>query len=214
MIKPYTWKEVKTFLTKELQKTKHILTFGTFGSNNIEHDIDLLITKKPTSPTSDFYKEIHGIFDSLNAYLNNKYGAKAIRFSTSEEQYLILNLSESSEKDIAFHSHIYTSYPQIQKDWGWAIFEDVDLDKFFKEKYKCIIGSTEDLFSKQFMQKSYYDSIYNFLYRYDKINSHYPKDLFLKVMNHFFDYLYRKRLGLKSPVAKNEKEVREYFYQL
>ena len=65
-MKPYNWQEIKNFLDKELRKTKHILTFGTIGSCNIEHDIDLIITKKSSSKTSDFYKEIHILFDSLD----------------------------------------------------------------------------------------------------------------------------------------------------
>lgn len=53
----YTWEEIESVLTKELKKTKHIMTFGTMGSCNIKHDIDTIITKKPRSKTSDFLKK-------------------------------------------------------------------------------------------------------------------------------------------------------------
>ena len=69
MMSKCTWEEVREFLVNELSKTKCIMTWGTIGSCNIEHDIDTIIAKKPSSPSADFYKEVHGIFDSLEVYL-------------------------------------------------------------------------------------------------------------------------------------------------
>jgi len=212
--KPYDWNEIKNFLIRELKKTKHILTFGTIGSTNIERDIDLIITKKPKSPLKDFFKEIHNLFDNIDSYLNKKYNAHAIRFSTSEEEFSILGLMKNNEKNLAFHGHIYITYPEMERDWSWALFEDDNLDEILKMNYDCLIGSVGSLFSKEFQKKSYYDPIFIFLYKYDKINSHYPKKILLKAMNSYFDYLYRKRLGLKAPIAKNKKQIREIFYQL
>lgn len=57
MTKSYTWEEIRAVLEKELNKTKHILTYGTIGSCNIEHDIDTIVTKKPDSKSSDFLKK-------------------------------------------------------------------------------------------------------------------------------------------------------------
>ncbi len=210
-MKPYTWEEIKELLIKELKKTKHILTFGTIGSCNVEHDVDLIITKKPKSKSSDFYKEIHNLFDLLNKYLNNKYGAKVIRFSQYEEEAKIL--SDYKEKDLAFHTMVYTSYPQIEKDWGWFLLENESIKEILLS-CNCLLGSTEDLFSKEFKKESYYDSIFIILYLYDRVNSNYPEKRLVEVMNACFDLIFRKKLGRKTPIAKNKKEVREIFYKL
>ncbi len=45
-LKPYTWVEIEKVIREELRKTKHIMTVGTIGSCNINHDVDLIITKK------------------------------------------------------------------------------------------------------------------------------------------------------------------------
>jgi len=214
MTKPYTWTEIKEFLVGELKKTNHILTFGTIGSCNVEHDIDLIITKKPKSSIKDFFKEIHSLFDNMEDYLYKKHNAHAIRFSTSEEEFSILGLMKDYEKNLSFHGHIYINYPEMERDWAWALFEDVELKNIIVNHYNCLIGSVKDLFNKEFQKKSYYDPIFIFLYKYDKINSHYPNDLLINSMNHYFDYLFKKRLGLKTPIAKNEKDVRKIFYQL
>ena len=52
--RPYAWEDIKDFLVKELRKTKHIMTYGTIGSCDINHDIDTIITKKPASPSAEF----------------------------------------------------------------------------------------------------------------------------------------------------------------
>lgn len=212
-MKPYTWNEIKDILLKELSKTKHIMTFGTIGSLNIEHDIDLIITKKPSSKSSDFYKEVHHLFDNIDAYLKNKYKAKAVRFAFSAEEHIVRHLTEN-KKDISFHTMIYTSWPQIERDWNWALFKDENIKDILTNSYKPLIGSIEDLFSKEFQKENYCDPVFIQLYLYDKINSHYPKKLLVNAMNHYFDYLYRKRLKLKAPIAKNEKQVRQTFYKL
>ncbi len=66
-MKPYTWKEIRRVLEKELKKTRHIMTYGTIGSCNIEKDIDTIVTKKPGSKSEDFkqYKR-EDIFITLN----------------------------------------------------------------------------------------------------------------------------------------------------
>jgi hypothetical protein len=213
--KPYSWDEIKKFLIGELKKTKHIMTFGTIGSCNVEHDVDLIITKKPRSSLKDFFKEIHNLFEDIDNYLNKKYNAHAIRFSTSEEEFSLLALMKDSKRNLAFHGHIYITYPEMERDWNWALFESDNFKKILKVNYDCLIGSVEDLFDKEFQKKSYYDPIFIFLYKYDKINSHYPEKILLKAMHSYFDYLYRKRLGLKTPpMAKNRKEIKDIFYQL
>ena len=79
MAKPYDWEEIKHVLLKELKKTKHILTFGTIGSLNVEHDIDIITTKKPDSKSSSYFRELHKILDSVDGYLMKKYKSKLIR---------------------------------------------------------------------------------------------------------------------------------------
>ena len=108
MVKPYTWGEIDGVLSKELKKTKHIMTYGTIGSLNVEHDIDTIITKKPRSKSADFYKEIHTLFDNVDKYLNKKYGVRAIRFSGYQPEFL--KLSEYRKDDIAFQTLIYAEF--------------------------------------------------------------------------------------------------------
>ena len=211
MAKYYEWGEIKSFLIKELKKTRHIMTFGTIGSCNVNHDIDIIITKKSNSPTSEFYKEVHILFDSLNNYLLGKYNAKAIRFSQYKADFE--TLLKSGSKDLLLHVMIYTNYPQIEKDWGWFLLKDESL-KVILSKYNCLIGSLDDLNSKEFLKESYYDPVFLLLYLYDRINSGYSESNLVNVMNSYYDQIYRKKLNIKPPVAKNEKEVRKYFYKL
>ena len=211
--KPYAWEEIEEFLVKELKKTKHIMTFGTLGSRKVEHEIDTIITKKPKSKSSDFYKEVHSLFDNLSNYLMKKYGAKAIRFSFNEKE--ALKLSDYNKNDLAFHTMIYTSYPQIERDWNWALLrDDIGIKKTLIKHYNCLRGDVKDLFSKEFMKEKYPDPIFIFVSLFDKMNSNYSKNFFLEVMNDHFEFLFRKKLGLKTPVAKNKKEVKEVFYKL
>src|SRR3989344_1061419 len=102
MSKPYSWPEIKNFLAKELNSAKHIMTFGTIGSCNIEHDIDIIITKKPSSKSSAFYKEVHDLFNGVDTYLQKKHKAKMIRtsrFSDEEETKYIANFQD---KELVF----------------------------------------------------------------------------------------------------------------
>ncbi|HRZ85199.1 MAG TPA: hypothetical protein P5277_00280 [Candidatus Paceibacterota bacterium] len=214
MKKSYSWDEIKKVLIKELKKTNTIMTFGTIGSCNINRDIDIIITKKVEASSSDFYKEIHRIFENLNKYLNKKYKAKSICFSTSDEQFSALYLAGYKEsKDIAFHKMIYTSYPQIEKDWNWALIKEDNINEILNKTYNCLLGSVKELFSKEFKKEKYCDPLFIFVYKYDKIISNYPEKVLVNMMNHYFDYLYRKRLNLKAPVAKNKKDVKKYFYK-
>ena len=62
-----SWDLIEDFLSEELNKTKHIMTFGTIGSLNVKHDIDLIITKNPNSSLKMFFEEIHNIFNTLDS---------------------------------------------------------------------------------------------------------------------------------------------------
>jgi len=209
MTKPYTWDEIKKILNKELKETKHMLTFGTIGSCNVEHDIDIIITKKPNSKSSDFYKEIHKIFDNLNNYLTKKYYAKLIRLPGLSFQGELLGLINVKKQDLIFHS-----LSQIKNQWRPWSSRDEDVISILKNDYLCLFGEKDDLFKEDFSEEKYYDFMFSFLAHYDRINFNYSDENLIKVMNRFYDYLFRKRLKLKTPVAKNEKQVREIFYKL
>lgn len=214
MTKEYTWNEIRDFLKDELIKTKHIMTWGTIGSCNIEKDIDTIITKKPKSKSSDFYKEVHKIFDNLDSYLNKKYMAKVIKFSRSADEIILEHFGRKNKNYMAFHVMTYSSYSQLEKDWSWGLFLDENIKDILIKNYSCIIGDVNDLFGKDFISENYYDSIFTYLDHGDMIHLNFPEEVLINVMNSYFDYLYRKRLKLKSPIAKNEKEVRKYFYEL
>jgi len=211
--KPYTWEEIKSVLAVLLKKTKHIYTFGTIGSCNVNHDIDVFITKKPTSKTSSFYKEIHYIFEYINNYLIRKYNCKLYRFAKSEEQFAVENLSHNKD-DLFFHTMIGFSLPQIKSDLTAYLFPGQTVMQTFLKEYNCILGKQEHLLKKEFQKLSYYNNLYSYLYKLDKINSHYPEPLLIKAMNHYFEYIFKKRLNLKSPVTKNKKQVKKYFYKM
>ncbi len=190
MVKPYNWEEIKSVIMKELNHIKHIMTFGTIGSCNVEHDIDLIVTKKPSSRTRLFFEELHNLFFNLDSYLMKKYNAHAVRFSTSEEEFLVEALLENPQKNVSFHTHVYLSLPSMERDWNWALGEGDTLKDIVLNGYSCLIGKPKDLFGKEFSRKSDYDHVYIFLYKYDKINSYYPDNLFVKAMSHYLDYLY------------------------
>ncbi len=212
MGKPYTWDEISTFLKKELSKSKHIMTFGTFGSLDVENDVDLFITKKPISPSALFYKEVHALFNNLNKFIYTNYKLRIIFFFGCEPE--TLKLSNYTKKDLAIHRFVYTSFPQIEKDWNWALFPNENLKSFFEEKYFCLLGKPKDLFSKDFQKGLYYDNIFVYLNLYDRINSNYPDKFLVEVMSYYYDYLFRKRLKLRTPIIKNKQDVVACFYNL
>ncbi|MBS3172284.1 hypothetical protein J4438_01720 [Candidatus Woesearchaeota archaeon] len=207
-----TYDIIESFLRKELKKTKHIMTWGTIGSLNINHDIDTIITKKPYSPSADFFKEIHTIFEKLDRYLYNNFKFKLIRFAHSVDEYLIAEYTP--ERKIMFHTMVYISFPQIKKDWEWAIDDKESIALILKRSYNCIYGEVENLFSKDFQKEIKFENVFTYLYLYDYLNSNLPRELLIKIMNSCFEYLYKKRLKIENPVANNEKEIKKYFYKL
>jgi hypothetical protein len=67
-----TWDELKAVIIKQISSFRTIMTFGTIGSCRIDHDIDLIITKKPSAKSDEFYKEIHTLFNNLNEFTMKK----------------------------------------------------------------------------------------------------------------------------------------------
>lgn len=211
-MKKLSWEIISDFLKSELKQTKHIMTWGTIGSLNIEHDIDTIITKKPSVPSSEFFKEIHTIFENLDSYLYKNFKTKAVRFGHSTQEYLVKGYTK--EKKVLFHTMIYVSFPEVEEDWSWALFKDERIEEILGKHYKCILGKTEDIFSKEFRKENYFENIFINLYAFDSLNSNLPRKVFLEVMNGCFKYLYKKKLGIEAPIAKNREEVKKYFYEL
>ena len=211
MEKKLSWKVISNYLDKELVKSKHILTFGTLGSLDITNDVDVVITKKPSSPSADFFMEIHTLFEKLDEFLNRNYKTRAVRFAQATQEYLV---DYFTSKKIMFHTMLYVSYSEMKRDWNWALFKGENLRKILETNYTCILGNKSSLFSKDFKKENYYENIFIYLYLYDSLNSNLPKEVMLKTMNGCFKYLYKKRLGLENPTAKSREEAKKYFYEL
>lgn len=88
------------------------MTFGTIGSCDVIHDIDIIITKKPNSKSSEFYKEIHEFFDRINRYLQMKFKAKLITTRKFVQEVEVCKLARRQPKDLIFHVMTYISYQQ------------------------------------------------------------------------------------------------------
>ena len=166
MDKPYTWKEVRKLLIRELSKTKNIMTFGTIGSCDVKNDIDIVITKRPNSKSSDFYREIHSLFDSINKYMYEKYNSKLIRLHGLSFQGEILNSVDVDNNDLILHTFVYVSLPQIKNEWKPWSSEDEDVVDLLKNTYSCLIGDKNDLFNNKFSKEKYYDFMFTFLWRF------------------------------------------------
>ncbi len=206
------WNLIKDFLQRELNNSKHIMTFGTIGSCNIEHDIDVIITKKPSSPSAKFFKEVHTIFEKLDDYLNENFKTRVVRFALSTQEFLVKGYTKG--KKVLFQTMVYISFPEIEKDWGWALSKEENIRNILKENYKCIYGNVGSLFTEDFQKESYFENMFIYLYQYDFLNSNLSKDMLLDIMNDCFKYIYKKRLRLEPPIAKNREEIKKYFYKL
>ena len=222
MVISCTWNEIRGILFNELKKTNHIMTYGTIGSLNIESDIDTIVTKKPSSKSSDFFREVHDLFDKVDKYFGKESGVKLIRFSRFSHEEEVKFIGGYKKRDLLFHVMIYTSLDQMVMHWndslsldekGRGLTPSKKVRNTLKEGYQCIIGNVEDLFKADFKNNGNEEE-FILLNDLDRINSHFPKKLLLDRMNVLFDYMFRKRLGQKTLEAKNEKEVREIFYKL
>ena len=209
-----SWEKLKSIIVKGLEKSKHILTFGTIGSHNIEHDIDIIITKKSTSSSSEFYKEVHNLYDFIDNRLRKEYPKKLGVFSgggVSPEQ---LKISTCKKGDIIFDVMTYVSLRELENDWYPYMQESSNIKSFLEKEYNCIIGKTNFLFTEKFTKKTKNDYLFLVLMKYDKIKTQYPRNFLIECMNYHFDYVLRKRLGLNSEMANSEEDVKEIFYRI
>jgi len=212
-MKKYNWEEINSLLKSELKKTKHILTFGTMGSCNIEKDIDIIITKKPASPSSDFFKEVHNLFEIVDKYLSKEYNAKLIRTSRFSDEEEIKYLAKFKLEDLVFQVLTYVSLKQIELHWYSDLNSGENIKDILKKNYNCILGNANDLFKPGFNYHKN-ENLFIDLNDSDRINSHFPKELLIRRMNVLSDYILRKRLGLKTLIANSEEEVKKIFYQI
>ena len=210
---PYTWEEIKEVLIKELKSTKSIMTFGTIGSCNPEHDIDVIITKKPSSKTSDFFREIHTLFDNVDSYMRTKYNKKVIRFSIFSHQEEIKKLGKWKKGDLLFHTMIYNSLYEIKIDWQKSLKMKESAINLLRSHYSLLKGKKSDLFSESFSKENIYGNVYITMFDHDRLNSNLPDKFLVEKMNELFHYVLEKRLKEKNLVAKNRKEVYEIFYK-
>lgn len=213
MTKTYTWNEIKSVLEKELKKTNHILTYGTIGSCNIEHDIDTIITKKPQSSSADFFKEIHNLFDFIDKFLQKKPNSKLIRTSRFSDEEETKYIAKFEENDLVFQVLSYTSFKQIKMHWYADLLPNEKVEDILKNHYSCLLGNVGDLFKPDFkIHKN--EGLFIRLNDSDRINSHFPKVFLINRMNILFDFILRKRLHLEPIISKSEKDVRKVFYEV
>ncbi len=213
MAKPYTWEEIKKVLKKELQKSKHILTYGTIGSCEINNDIDTIITKKPESKSSEFYGEVHKLFEKIDAYLREKYSCKLIRTSRFSDEEETKALGKFNLKDLNFQVMTYVSLSQIKKHWYADLAPNENLKDILDCHHKLIFGNKENIFKENF-KKNYYDYLFIRLNDSDRINSNFKNSFLIERMNKLFDFILRKRLSEKPISAKNLTEVKKIFYKI
>jgi len=208
------WKGLEVFFINELKKTNHIQTFGRFGSDDISHDIDLLVTKKPSSPTEKFFMEVHGLLDSTKKFLSEKYNKKLIRFSRFIHEREVLHIGEHEEGDIALHLMTYVSWPQIKDEWKSDLIRGKSFKRILKKKYNPLIGNVDMLFSKEFSKPNKYDNFVKYMYQCDRFHSNYPSEVLVGSMNNLFKYLHKLIGSENHSVVKNEFEAKEKFYDM
>jgi hypothetical protein len=209
-----TWEAVKGFLMDRLSKTNHIQTFGTIGSLNVENDIDVIITKKPSSFSKDFYKEMHDLFYSLNSFIKKNYSKKLVCFSRLDHQKDVLTIGDYQKGDIAFHVMSYISLPQMHDDWNQHILRSESIKRIIKEEYNILWGDKNEIFSNEFCTAKEYDSFFTYLNDCSRLNSNYPEDVLIEAMHHLFRYM-KKRVGFDyDGMLENEDIIKINYYKL
>ncbi len=218
MGKLFDWNEIKRVFEEELKKTKTIMTFGVFGSLSVENDLDVLITKKPSSKPSNFYREIHMFFENIDSYLNKNYKGRLIRVSRANHEEEVKYISKyNSNKDLVVQATTYISLPQIKKNWAGEFNKWTDLENKLPEILKkqfFLLGSKDLIFSKEFNKEIKNEGLYGIIDIHDRINSNLPDDFLIHKMNLLYDFILRKLLKEKPLRAKNRKEIKEIFYKM
>ena len=207
-MKPYTWEEIESFLTKELETSKHILTYGTIGSKNVKNDVDIIITKQPTSSARQFYAEIHHLHDSLNSFISEKYNAKVIAFGHSCHEIEVKHLASYTEKDLLLHVMIHASYKQMIRFWHPDADEEV-VKNIIRNEYETIHGKKEEVLDETF-NIEVDEHIYCWLNYHDRSNSQLPQNILREKHQEFARYI-SKRYSIPIP---EPDDPRELFYKI
>lgn len=169
--------------------------------------------KKPKSNSSDFFKEIHSLFEKINEYLLKKYSCKLIRTSRFSDEEETKKIGNFSKNDLVFQVLTYVSFSQIEKHWYADLAPDESLGFILNKSYKLIIGDVSDLYRKDFKSNSY-DYLFIRLNDSDRINSNFEERFLISRMNILFDFIFRKRLDKKFTLAKTKEDVKKVFYDL
>jgi hypothetical protein len=209
---PLNWEEIESVFLKKLQKTKTFLTFGTVGSHSLEHDIDIVITKKKNVSSSGFYKEVHKFLDALDKYVQKTHKVKAIRFHDLREEGYLRAFGILEKNDLGIHLMLYQSLAQWKLNWAGA--QGVNVEKMIRNDYCCLLGSPKLLFSEQFKKESKYDAAYNLAYHADRSNSHLATKQLVILANVPFSYIHKNILNKSYKPVKNKNEVRERLYEI
>jgi hypothetical protein len=204
--------DIEQMLAKELAKTKSILTFGTIGSKNLEKDVDIIVTKKPNVSSSDYYAELHNLFDSLNYNLRKNYGRKVICFSNFTHEAEIKKLAKYKKGDILLHTMSFVSLPQMKYDWARAL-RPTDSMESLLSKYQTIVGNKSDLFNGEFTIQREYDNLHHYMNGMDRFNSSIKDKHIVEVTNMLCHYI-SKNAHITPMYAKTVEEARNNFYCL
>lgn len=210
----YSWEEISSLLQSRLNKSQHILTYGTIGSCNIEHDIDTIVTKKPGSPSALFFEELHVLFEQVNRYLQEKHLSRLIRTSRFCDEEEVKFIAGYQKTDLVFQVMTYVSMKQLKMHWFDASTkENANLEPFLKTNYHCLFGNLQTIFAPEFQEYKQED-LFIRLNDSDRLNSHFPPDFLIARMNVLYDFILRKRLGKETLEAKFPSECHQIFYEV
>jgi hypothetical protein len=211
---PYSWDDIEPYIKEKLSQAKSIMTFGTIGSRNVQHDIDIIVTKKTDASTSQYYKEIHELLDGLDAYLKGNYGKKLIKFTKFAHQEEFLYIGNYQLGDLALHVMNYSNLEHMKQIWAPDLKNGEDIETILRENFVPLCGSKEFLFSEDFKHRKMYDGLLLKLDEQDRTNAHYPESLLVNSSNHLYKYVLKYLGAQEKCVAKDRQEVREYFYKI
>ncbi len=209
---PYTWQDIEDLIRPELDHCGAIQTFGTIGSRNLEHDIDIIITKEPGAKSSDFYRQIHNVYDTIDTYVRQQ-GRKLIRFTCLDHEMDVCHIGGWEPGDLRLHTMTYVSLPQMRKDWAVPLGEELEVEDVLDKEYIPIKGSKEDIFSRGFSKGNRNDHRILKLSDGDRVHSNYPEKLMVDAMNHIFRYV-SKHAKIEEVLATSKEDVRECMYRI
>lgn len=209
----FTWEALKPFIFNELLKTNHIQTFGTIGSCNIEHDIDIMITKKPKSKPSDFLRETKKLISELNKYLNKKYNKKVVQFFEFNSQEEVLHIGKYKKGDLAIHLMEYFSLNHIFSHWFNIFKTRSELRNFIIKKYIPLFGDLKSILKKSFEKGIKNENLIWTLEKTTRFNSNYPKKLIINFIESSLYYVQKHSNNKMKFKINSIKDAENAFYK-